>query len=934
MARYKEWKIYLRSYDRIYEKEGLTDDVADGYVKIINYMMFTEGLVEDALEVSHRVKGYIEKTIKERTGGDFWALEKYCQENAVSYQIIDRMYELWLMESFYLFESYIFYLERYREQSKRFYLPRKDVLRTVVWDIEDLSYRALKFLGESLPSRTGKALAYNTPVLTKDGWKKHGELTVGDYVIGIDGKFKKVLAVHPPCEMEYIVTFSDKEQIICHGNHEWYVYNKHNYKYETIATKDLIPLLKANDGKNMINIPYSEVIEGETKDLTVDPYTLGVWLGDGRNNDPDITMAKEDCPVIADIMTKYQMAWWAEHKDTGVMHYGIKGLRQQLQNYGMCHSRKTTTKHIPSEYLSASKEQRLDLLAGLLDTDGTLRAKEHRYCFSTTEPRMRDDIVALVHTFGWRTSVVEYDPKLTTSGIQGRKTVYVIGFNPTEYIPCRLKRKQLTDFSVRRGITIENIEPVSGVMGNCITVEDGIYLAGNTLKPTHNSTTALYGLTWLAMKYPDLASAIGSHSGILAKSFYTEVLNIMTDSDYAFDVMYKFWHKTDEVIEDKSSEYLFINLGKPSRFQTLVFRGIDGTWTGAIDVSLLLVIDDLVRDREHSLSPTRMENTWQEYLNKMVDRKSGKEISEEQQAKLQSIYNVIRKLRGQEPYELIPFAGACELMIGTLWNVYDPLYRMETLYGNDPLYRFRKIPALNEKDETNFPYQYTTEYLHEMRERLDTPEWSAKWMQSPFVREGLLYQPNELRYFGGECPDGKTIAVLDPAVGGGDFLSMPIIRIVGDKNYIIDWLYSNETKGKTIPAIRDKVMFHSISELHYERNGIGRAFEEEITRVLHNGNYFRCKTIPFNAPEGMSKEDKILGYSDWVKANLWFIEEEAKSTTYSRSTDYVRALNDMFIYTTVGKNKHDDSVDSLAQIARVFEKQRNGVVEAILNPFR
>ena len=604
MGRYKEWEIYLHSYDRMYNKDGLTDELLSGYVGLVNNLMFTEKKIDVALELSARVKGYVEDHIKKTTGGDFWALEKYCQKNAVSYQVIDRMYELWLMESFYLFESYIFYLERYREQEKRFYLPRMKILRTVVWDIEDLAYRAIKFLGESLPSRTGK------------------------------------------------------------------------------------------------------------------------------------------------------------------------------------------------------------------------------------------------------------------------------------------------------------------------------------------STTALYGLTWLAMKYPDLASAIGSHSGILAKSFYTEVINIMTDSDYAFDVMYKFWHKTDEVIEDKSSEYLFINLGKPSRFQTLVFRGIDGTWTGAIDVSLLLVVDDLVRDREHSLSPTRMENTWQEYLNKMVDRKSGKEISEEEQEKLQFIYNIIRKLRGQEPMELIPFAGAGEFMIGTLWNVYDPLYRMENLYGDDPLYRFRKIPALNENDETNFPYQYTTEYLHDMREKLDAPEWMAKWQQAPFVREGLLYQPNELLYFNGECPEGKTIAILDPAVGGGDYLSMVMIRIANGKNYIIDWLYTNETKGKTIPAICNKVIFHNITELHYERNGIGRAFEEDVTKELHNRNYYRCKSMPFNAPEGMSKEDKILGYSDWVKSNLYFIEEEAKSTTYSRSTDYTRALNDMFIYTTVGKNKHDDAVDNLAQTARVFEKQRNGAIDIILNPFR
>lgn len=605
MARYKDWEIYLHSYDRMYKKDGLTDQLADGYVKLVNMIMFEEKKVDVALELSARVKGYISDYIKKSTGGDFWALEAYCQKNAVSYAIIDRMYELWLMESYYLLESFIFYLERYREQGKRFYLPRINPLRNVMWDLEDLSYRVIKFLGISLPSRTGK------------------------------------------------------------------------------------------------------------------------------------------------------------------------------------------------------------------------------------------------------------------------------------------------------------------------------------------STLALYFLCWLAMRHPNLSSAIGSHSGILAKGFYTEVLTIITSPDYAFENIYKFWHRSDGVIEDKSSEYLFINLGDPSRFGTLVFRGIDGTWTGAIDVSEILVVDDLVRDREHSLSPTRMENTWQEYLNKMVDRKSGKRLPDAEQEKIQAIYDVIRKLRGQEPITLQSFAGALELMIGTLWNVYDPLERMNNLYGNDPLYRFRKIPALNEDDETNFPYQYTTEYLRDMRERLDTPEWMAKWQQAPFVREGILISENELNYFNGEVGEKvkKHIAVLDPAVGGGDYLSMVIIAD-GKKKYVIDWVYSKETKGKTIPEICRKVMFHNVTEIHYEKNGIGRVFDDEVTKELHKLGYYRCKMIPFTAPEGMSKEEKIIGYSDWIKGNLWFVEEAAKSTTYARSTQYQLALNHVFIYTSVGKNKFDDAIDNLAQVARMYEKLSNGTIDVILNPFR
>ena len=442
------------------------------------------------------------------------------------------------------------------------------------------------------------------------------------------------------------------------------------------------------------------------------------------------------------------------------------------------------------------------------------------------------------------------------------------------------------------------------------------------------STICIMFLTWLAMKRPNSHSAMGGHSGVLTKGFYKELLNIFTSAEYRFAEIYQFWHgKEKEIISDKSAEDLTLNLGKPDRFSTLTCRSIDATWTGAVDVSWngILYVDDLVRDREHSLSPTRMENTWQEYLNKMVDRKSGYKPKN-----IDLGYDI--------DIQLDSFAGAGELMVGTLWNVYDPLYRMSNLYEDNPLYRFRKIPALNDNDESNFNYSvngFTTEYYKDMRERLDEPEWMAKYQQAPFVREGILISKNELNYFGGEITEtiNRVIGVLDPAVGGGDYLSMVIIAECSKKKYIIDWVYSKETKGKTIPELAAKIISHEISEVHYERNGIGRVFDDELTQKLHNLGYYRCKMTSFAAPEGMSKEEKIIGYSDWVKSSLWFIDESAKSTTYTRSAEYSLALNHVFIYTTVGKNKWDDAIDNLAQTGRVYERQRNGIVDVILNPF-
>jgi len=440
---------------------------------------------------------------------------------------------------------------------------------------------------------------------------------------------------------------------------------------------------------------------------------------------------------------------------------------------------------------------------------------------------------------------------------------------------------------------------------------------------TGKSTLSLFALAWLTMKRPNSHSAIGSHSGILAEGFYDEMMNFYTSSEYTFAEIYHFWNGDKEIIQDKSAEHLTINLCEPDRLNTLTMRGIDGTWTGAVDISWdgVLTVDDLVRDRTHALSPTRMEGTWNEYLNKMHDR-----------------LNPFLATDGKDPREydlqgLDIFPEPPEMMIGTLWNIYDPLYRYERKYIDDPLYRFRKIPALNEDNESNFSYVPTSYYLNQ-KEILSEADFAAKFQQAPFVREGLLFAKGELNYFDGNLPNDsyKIVAVLDPAVGGGDFLSMPIVA-VGKKKFIIDWIYDNRTRGITVPRIIRKIINHKVRELYYENNGIGRAFEDPIKEGLKKENYFGIKINTFNAPEHMNKTEKISYYADSVKNELYFIEEGSKGQ-YKRSQEYTEALWSVNTFTLEGKNAHDDAPDSLAQVMRVFEEKSNGTVDIILNPFR
>lgn len=427
------------------------------------------------------------------------------------------------------------------------------------------------------------------------------------------------------------------------------------------------------------------------------------------------------------------------------------------------------------------------------------------------------------------------------------------------------------------------------------------------------STICIFFLAWVSLRRPNSHSAMGGHSGILAKGFYKELMNLFTTEEYTFSELFYFWnpeYANKPLVTDKSADEFTITLGNPDRFATVTCRGIDGTWIGAVDVSKdgYLYVDDLVRDREHSLSPMRMENTYQEYLNKMVDRKND---------------------------------GARELMVGTLWNVLDPLERMRKQYENDSQYRFRRIPALDENDESNFDYEingFSTAYYRDMREKLDKAEWMAKFMQKPYVREGLLFPDNELRFFNGdfnqelENKERKVIALCDPAFGGADNLSMPVCADFGGKQkYIIDWVYKKGTQAVTVPLVVAAIKKHYITELHIEQNAGGKLITDSIKAEMKKQNVYFCRIIPYYANTKLPKEEKIKGYSDRVKETFIFLMSRQylaidDRPTYIRTQMYQDAMDEFTMYTSEGKNPHDDASDSITQLAIVIDKKATQTV--------
>lgn len=821
------------------------------------------------------------------------------EDVAKVYDIISRTY---LFEAKDVFDSYCIYLEWNRAPEKKFYQPRRRVLKVLADDLEDLFYKRIDFLGVSLPARVGKALSDDTPILTRNGWKNHGDLQVGDEVISPKGQFVKVLAVSPKCQLDVRCHFSDGTYIDCHENHEWPVFNRHKNGFDTIETKRMFKGYQTGGSQGrghryIYQLPFKNFVDGEYKKLPVAPYTLGAWLGDGTNQKPLICESKQDRCIIERIVNDgYAIGNYYVHKTTGVEYFHFDGLRADLKKIDMCYRSTRCVKHIPEEYFTASIAQRMELLAGLLDTDGMLKKGENRYSFSTTEPQLRDDFTTLVSTFGWRCSVTSYAPRVSSSGVHGRKTVYRIDFNPTCPIPCVVPRKQMKSFSKPRRVAFCGFERIEPKQGNCIQVEGGVYCAGKRLIPTHNSTLCIFFITWLMGNRPDVASVMSGHSDKLTNGFYGEVLSIITDP-----VTYN-WGKIfpDVQLVDKSAKDESVDLNRKKRFPTLTCRSIGGTLTGAVEIGEggVLYSDDLIEDLEESLNVERLNNKYDAYLNQLKDRKK---------------------------------QGALELMVGTRWNVLDPLGRIQNQYADNPKYRFRVIPAVDENGHSNFNYDYGVgfddAYYADMKASIDDATWWAKYMGKPYVREGLLFPADELRYFNGVLPDGdpdRKLMVMDIAWGGGDFTACPIAYVYGDAVFIPDLVFNNGDKTVTRPEVVGKIIQHKINVVRGEANNGGDEYCDVVDSQLRQQGY-HCSVRSQRAPNGQSKLSRIIQYAPDIK-RFYFLDEKHQSKEYKAFMEQVT------MFTQLGKVPHDDAPDSLAQLA---DELYNGIskIEPVKRPF-
>jgi replicative DNA helicase len=352
----------------------------------------------------------------------------------------------------------------------------------------------------------GKALDVNTPILTEHGWKTMGTINIGDKVFDEKGNLCNIIATTDvmygrPC---YELVFSDGSKIVADAEHQWLTrtrratlseYNSKKYRNEdgslkphgtdysykrthpSITTTEEM-YISVDDGKyKNYSIKNCEALKIKDRNLPINPYVLGAWLGDGDSAGGRFTTADVE---ILEFLKQYEHST-IKHKQN--YSYGISNLQTKLRALNLLKN-----KHIPEEYLLASYSQRLELLQGLLDTDGSVNLKGSVE-FSNSNLLLSEGVAFLANSLGIKAVVRQNKSFFKDKQCQDR---YRVKFTTT--LPVfKLKRKlerlptELRKTSNYRYIT--EIKKIESVPVRCIEVDSSshLFLAGKTLIPTHNS---------------------------------------------------------------------------------------------------------------------------------------------------------------------------------------------------------------------------------------------------------------------------------------------------------------------------------------------------------------------------------------------------------------------------------------------------------------
>lgn len=420
------------------------------------------------------------------------------------------------------------------------------------------------------------------------------------------------------------------------------------------------------------------------------------------------------------------------------------------------------------------------------------------------------------------------------------------------------------------------------------------------------TTLIMMFLLWIMGRDSERSNLYCSYTDSVVGVLYNGILEVLQD-----DVTYAYREIFQSKIASTNAKDLLLNLDRKKRYASFTGRSLYGTLNGACDCNGYLIADDLISGIEEAMSKDRLNAAWSKVDNNLLPRAK-------ENAKI--------------------------LWVGTRWSLVDPQGKRLDLLANDPKYQDRRVkvvntPALDENDQSNFQYAYgvgfSTDYYQQRRASFernsDMASWLAQYQGEPIERDGAVFSPDQLRYYNGVLPDAqpdRIFMVVDPAWGGGDFVSAPVCYQFGDDIYVADVIFDNGDKTVTQPKIVNAIKRYNVAAVKVEGTKMTASYGEDINSVLKESGIRINMQINTSHFTGNGKRQRIFDKAPDIRERLIFLQEG------SRSKEYQQFMQNVFSFTVTGKQaKHDDAPDSCAMIIdfATFGIQK---VEVLRSPFR
>ena len=434
---------------------------------------------------------------------------------------------------------------------------------------------------------------------------------------------------------------------------------------------------------------------------------------------------------------------------------------------------------------------------------------------------------------------------------------------------------------------------------------------------THNSQIITLGTSWHCGRDTEKSNLYVTYKEGLGGAFLDGVMEIWTDPTYCHNDV--FHHKVART-DAKNHK---VDLDRKKKYATLSGKGLESGLNGEYDAYGWLILDDILEGIQDVLNPDILRRKQIVFDNNVMMRKK-------EQCKL--------------------------ILNGTIWSLHD-LYmdRLNFLQSNPEAQKIRydilKIPALDPvTDESNFDYDYgvgfTTQYYRTVRAKFeendDMAGWLAQCQQEPIERDGALFKSEHMNFYNGVLPNEeplKVVSACDVALGGLDYLSMPIAYVYEDGSvYIHDVVFDNSEKKYTMPKVVAAIINNKVTNAFFEANAGGEGYKDEVDAELKKKGYKTSLVSKYAQQMILSNGGHAAKNHQRKEQRIWDNAEEIRSFYFRdiscQNQEYRKFMTNLYSFTMTGKNKNDDSPDSLASLA-VFLRKGSGVktAQVINSPF-